>query len=363
MNADWSVNLRTKNNSNNNQMDIIETISRVAPDIIKTLEKRYSILRIIKYFEPIGRRSISNKVNISERVVRTEANILKDEGLIEISYEGMKLTTLGKTTIEKLDSIFHNLKGLTDLEMKLKDILGVKDVFIVSGSVDESPLVYKEIGKVAAKHLMKFITKGNIVGLTGGSTVYHVVDEIELSNNQPNDITIIPARGGLGKKVEHQANTLVEKLARKINASYKTLYTPDHLSKNAIKSLKEEPSIKEIVKLIDKIDVLVFGIGRSDAMAKRRGLEEDEINRLIEKGAVSEAFGYYFDKYGNIVHEISTIGISLDKFKSLENIIAVAAGISKAEAIMSISKLNKNLVLVTDENSAKKIINNYKEEN
>ena len=57
------------------------------------------------------------------------------------------------------------------------------------------------------------------------------------------------------------------------------------------------------------------------------------------------------------MHEISTIGITLEKFKKLKRLIAIAGGIDKAQAIVSVSKINSNLVLVTDVECAKEIIN------
>ncbi len=347
---------------NDNISNILDVINKVTPDFTEILEKRYSLLKIIQYFGPIGRRSISNKIGLSERIIRTEANILKDQEIIKISSEGMILTPIGETTIEKMDIIFHDLKGLRDLEVKLRKLLGIKDVEIISSSVDNPTLVYKEIGKKAAKHLKTLVKEGSILGLTGGTTISYVVEEYDKSSMNLGGVTIIPARGGLGKKMEFQANTLVERLSRKMNSKYKTLYTPDNLSQDAIDSLKNEPSIKKIIKLIDEIDVLLFGIGRADSMAKRRGLSDSEVKNLVKEGAVAEGFGYYFDKSGEIVFEISTIGIDLEKYKSLKDVLAVAAGSSKAEAIMSISKLNNNLVLVTDESAAKQIISNYKEE-
>ena len=47
--------------------------------------------------------------------------------------------------------------------------------------------------------------------------------------------------------------------------------------------------------------------------------------------------------------------LDLEIFKNLKNVIAVARGVEKTEAIIAISKLNPNLVLVTDEQTAKRI--------
>lgn len=344
--------------------ELISILNNIAPDFVETIEKRYSVLRVINYLGPIGRRSLSDKLDLTERNIRTASTALKKQGLIKISQEGMNITNRGKHTLDKLKYVFYTLKGLKILEDQLKEILKIKKVLIVPNSSDEDPFVYKDMGKTASKYMNSIIEDSSIIGLTGGTTIYQVVMEYKSKKDKEKykNVTIIPARGGLGKEVEYQANTLVQNLANKLECNYKTLYTPDFLSKDAIESLLKEPSIKSITELIEHIDILVFGIGRADIMAERRGLENDEIQDLISKGAVSEAFGYYFNENGEIVHEISTIGIKLEKFKSTKNLIAVAGGSDKAQAIASISKLNKNLVLICDESVAKKIILKYKEE-
>jgi len=171
-------------------------------------------------------------------------------------------------------------------------------------------------------------------------------------------LMILPARGGLGRKSDYQANTLVEKLAEKLNCHYKLLYTPDWISEEAKTTLLKEPEIKEIVSMLEKLDILIFGIARADVMAKRRQLDDASITDIAYKEAVAEAFGYYFDKEGNIVHEITTIGVELEKLNQVKELIAVAGGVDKAEAIAAVCKINRNLVLVTDEEVAKKILNN-----
>jgi len=88
----------------------------------------------------------------------------------------------------------------------------------------------------------------------------------------------------------------------------------------------------------------------------RRQLDDEAIKKITDKKAVSEAFGYYFDSDGKIVHEITTIGIEPEKLNEVKELIAVAGGVEKAQAIISVSKINKNLVLVTDEEVAKKIL-------
>lgn len=336
--------------------EVTDVLRQVAPEVTEILENRFNILKVISLMQPIGRRVLSTKVNLTERIIRKEANLLKEQGLVEFSLEGMTITESGLDTIELLSAFFRKMRGIHELEERLKSALNIKKV-IIAPTVNHDPiLTLDEVGRKAATYAKKLMDKDKLIGLTGGSTIYTVIDQFKPSNRVNDNLLILPARGGLGRKSDHQANTIVEKLAEKLNCPYRLLYTPDWISDEAKKTLLKEPEIKEIVSKLENLDILLFGIARADTMAHRRQLDDVDIEALIEKKAVSEAFGYYFDKEGNIVHEITTIGIELEKLNEVKELIAVAGGVEKAQAIASVSKINRNLVLVTDEEVAKKIL-------
>lgn len=330
-------------------------LKRVAPEMVELIETRYNILSVVSFLQPIGRRMLSTKLNMTERVIRKEANTLKQQGLVSFTLEGMTMTESGEEALELLRIFFRDLKGIRHLESVVAKKLNIKKVIVGSTILGNNELALKELGKSGAAVLASHITANSTIGITGGTAVHSVVDEFPDEEFNFDDSYVIPARGGLGKRTEYQANTLVEKLAGKINSQYKLLYTPDVLSKATIETLKNEPEIKEIIDLMDNIDVLLFGVGEAQAMAKRRSLPESLMSNLEAKGAVSEGFGYYFNKAGEIVHEISTIGISLELYKNLGDVIAIAKGEEKSEAIISIAKLNSNLVLISDESTINKI--------
>ena len=52
-------------------------IEAVAPDMLDVLQERFQILRNIYWMQPIGRRSLSETMGITERVLRTETDVLK----------------------------------------------------------------------------------------------------------------------------------------------------------------------------------------------------------------------------------------------------------------------------------------------
>lgn len=338
------------------EVDLVSSLlKRVAPEMVELIETRYNILSVVSFLQPIGRRMLSTKLSMTERVIRKEANTLKQQGLVNFTLEGMTMTESGEEALELLRIFFRDLKGIRHLESVVAKKLNIKKVIVGSTILGNNELALKELGKSGAAVLASHITGESTIGITGGTAVHSVVDEFPDEEFNYENSYVIPARGGLGKRTDFQANTLVEKLAGKINGHYKLLYTPDVLSKATIETLKNEPEIKEIIDLMENIDVLLFGVGEAQAMAKRRSLPESLMSNLEAKGAVSEGFGYYFNKAGEIVHEISTIGISLELYKNLGAVIAIAKGEEKSEAIISIAKLNPNLVLISDESTVNKI--------
>lgn len=336
-------------------MELLELQKRIAPEIVEIIEKRYLILRTVLSNQPIGRRTLSNLLGLSERVVRDEVNFLKEQGLLNINLMGMNITVSGEEIIEELGSIYSELKGIPKLKQRLEKVLKVKKLIVVpNGSID-TDLVLKDMGKVSSNLIKQVIGSKDIIGITGGSTMAAIAREM-VQENKTCDIVVVPARGGLGKDLETQANSIAAKLGEKLGGAYKLLYVPDTLDKEVLDVILKNQEIKEAIELINKMDILVFGIGRADAMAERRNLDLEKIKILEENGAVAEAFGHYFDINGKEILEHRTIGLTIDRFKEIPQIIGVAGGAEKAEAIMAVCNLRDDLIIVTDEDAARKIL-------
>lgn len=333
----------------------LDNLDILVPETKEIFIRRYQLLKLIEAYGPIGRRNLSSKSNSSERQVRNDADFLKDKGILNYLSEGMVISDKGIDLLEILEKFESHYYGFSHLKKVILEELGIKDIVIVDSNNHDFSATLNYMGLEGAKLLSRSLQPGDVIGLTGGTSIQSLVNGYTNKCRKNKDAIVVPARGGLGQSTKYQANTLVENLAKKLDAQYMYLYTPDFLSSESIKYLKEEPNIKKTIEIIEKINFLVFGIGKADVMAERRDLSEKQYNEIMSASAVSEAFGCYFNKKGEIVHEISTIGISLQQFKKLERLIAIAGGKDKAEAIVSISKINKNLVLVTDFECAKEI--------
>ncbi len=327
----------------------------IAPEIAETVELRYIILRNIFFNQPIGRRSLASVLSYSERSLRAEVKKLEEHGLVEIQPKGMSVTKSGEHIITELENFIFYLKGLDSISETIRHKYGCKDVIIVPGNSDEDETIIKQLGRETAAFLKLSLKDGDIVAVTGGTTMAQV-PKCMSSTSCPKNITVVPGRGGLGEKVEIQSNTIAAELAKKLGAKYRLLYVPDNLGAEAMGSVVNEPGVKEVISVIHNATILLHGIGGAEEMASRRGMTNEQIMDIINKGAVAEAFGFYFSKEGRIVHTTTSVGLSAKDLGKIRTVIAVAGGTSKAPAIQAFLRYHQPSVLITDEGAARRLL-------
>ncbi|AWE08606.1 hypothetical protein DCE79_15055 [Lysinibacillus sp. 2017] len=339
-------------------VSFFEAERKLVPEIDTFFKKRFRVLQALATFGPIGRRALAEQLHVTERDIRNETTVLSEQQLIIVQQKGMFCTEQGYEVLEQLYSLFRELSGLAAKEQQLTQHFNIERVIIVPGNVEMDLTVRHQLGKEAASILIESAQGKDKIAVTGGSTVA-AIGEFLSAIPPLNRANFIAARGGMGDEMTFQANTLVAKFAQKCEATYRTLFLPEHLSEQAYKAMKQEPMIEEMMALYEQVNIVIHGIGAAQEMAVRRNSTEQEQHSLEEKGAVGEAFGYYFNEAGDIVHHIRTIGIQLEQVKKAQTILAIAAGANKANAIQAYFKnAAKQTTLITDEQTANEIISN-----
>lgn len=339
--------------------DIINLQQKIAPELIELMERRYTILRYVSHSQPVGRRLLAGGLKMGERIVRTELEFLKNQGLLGGDAAGVRLTDEGILMVHELAEFVKCLKGLADIEACLKAQFELGHVVVVPGNLDEDELVKKELGRVTARYLLEIMRGDSTVAVTGGTTVWEVAEAVPASN-APHNVLFVPARGGLGEDVEIQANNIAAKIAKKLAATYRLLHVPDNIGEDAVKSLGKDPHIREITKTIKRADILIHGIGNAEELSVSRGDTMAKTRELMEAGAVGEAIGHYFSKDGTIVRTIHSLGVRLNDLKNINHVIGVAGGKKKAAAIMAVLSNGCETVLITDEAAGKAILESGK---
>jgi len=336
-----------------------ENLSLVAPEFPELLVRRYRILQKIYYSAPVGRRNLAHYFNMGERVLRREIEVLREQGLLKVDKNGVSLTPAGESAVLTLFPYLKLFLGLTGLEEELKRLLKVNRVIVVPGDLEQEQIVLTEIGRAAARILRQYLEPYTVLAVSGGTSCAALAEMLPESPG-PRGVMVVPARGGLGEDVNDQANTIAAHVARKLRSQYRLLHLPDSLSEETLQILLKEERIKEVIGIINSAQVLVHGIGNAEEMARRRGASEEEIENLRQKGAVGEVFGLFFDAQGEIVERIPSLGFYLEELgEHINNVIVVAGGRKKAEAIVAVIGNHPRELLITDEGAARKILELY----
>lgn len=333
----------------------LNAIKRVIPEMMELLKQRVRILQRILLLQPIGRRALSVEMVLTERVLRKELDFLRDQGLISTSAAGVYLTDDGCQLLDELENVVSAAEGRTQLARRLSELLSIPCVLIVEGDSDEAIWVKDNLGRKAATHLRNALLQNDVVAVTGGTTLASMAMHMP-ENGDSLKVQVVPARGGVGERVDIQANTVASLLADRLSGTSVMLHVPDRLSEETLEQLLTDPYVHERLKEIRRATIVVHGIGDALAMARRRKMSDEEVALLCEREAVAEAFGYYFRADGQVVYAMTTVGLRLDDLDSMRLIMAVAGGRNKAVAVAAAAAAYRIDVLVTDEGIAEALL-------
>lgn len=337
-------------------IELIRTQQQLLPDLLQVMRKRYEILRHIQLMQPVGRRSLSAVLSLTERVLRSEVEFLRQQGLIQVTSIGMSLTDQGSQLLIGMEPIIKEAFGLAKLENDLKNYLNIKEVVVVPGDSDQMKWVKKEIGRAGAKMLKKVTIPDQVVAVAGGTTVLAVA-KMMTPSPELQTTTFVPTRGGLAEdQVELEANYIVSLLAKNSGGRYRLMYIPEQLSDESYQSMMREPHIQSVLKVIRKARIVIHGIGDAKQMAIRRNSPQQVIEQLEKAEAVGESLGFYFNSRREVVGRIKAVGLTQEDIERIDLMIAVAGGASKAKAIEAICSHNQKQVLITDEAAATAIL-------
>lgn len=324
--------------------------------MIQVLQERFRILKYVEMAGPIGRRPLGEMAGLSERETRTMIDLLRTQQVIHVAKNGATITTAGIKVLEELEPVMEQWTGRSALKRRLKELLQISEVKIVAGNSDEDITAKNLLGMKAANEFVSRIGNRKTIAVTGGSTIASIPNFIHKKNDLK-DLLFIAARGGVGEDIGLQANVIAASFSEACGGKYSSFYYPDSLSEEAHRAFRNEPSVLKMIQLYDEVDCVIHGIGDAQTMAKLRGTSMEVESKIAKAEAKGEAFGYYFDKKGTVVHRIRTIGIQTKQLERVPLLLAVAGGKSKAEAILSYMAIApKQTTLVTDEGAAKEML-------
>ena len=304
-----------------------------------------------KYFrDDLKQSEIAEMIGVTRSAVSRMLTDAREKGLVEII-------------------IHHPLQYDHQLEKELGDSFDLQQVsVVVIREQVEYPEVRRRLGIAAARVLAELIKPGCKIGIAWGTSVQATIESVDESRQR--DTKVIQLIGVLGSsRHSYSAQTLVDKMAQKLGGEGTYLYAP-FLVENGktAASLMEDPTVERAIARGRDCDIALMGIGTTKpefcSLYKGEHLSLGDLEAIQSAGAVGDVCALYFDKYGQLspvdFHE-RRIGISLKGLQNIPTRLAVAGWFEKSEAILGAIRGGFVNSLVTDQQSALRILELAKE--
>jgi len=260
-----------------------------------------------------------------------------------------------------------------DLEKKLENLYGFKDVVIVEESaLDTKSQAASLIFGQAAEYLYSLLREGYRVGVTMGHTLDNVLQTNKTFKKFDN-LLCVPIVGGISQGatdgMDVQGNEIARRFTDKFGGKYIQFLSPAMFSdKRILDTFLQEKAVNFIFNEFKKIDIAVVGIGvpRGDdhTLIKAGYATGKELKELARQGAVGDITLQFFDENGNTerFHSFNdrVAAISMDVFKKIPLRIGIASGEKKTEAVMGAVKGGLINILITNAECANDLIRKHK---
>lgn len=329
---------------------ILYICKRIGSEIQMTIEQDYEKkLKIARHYYEDGltQQAIADALNISRPTVSKFLKEAREEGLVQIKVIDIKK------------------KGSTlQLEEELKSYFDLNDIKIVECKGNETQELKNRIGEAAAIYLETILHDGLKIGISWGSTLRAMIDNLR-GNKIVHNLEITTLVGGSGDMTyDVHANILAEEILKKYHGLGYFLYAPAIVDSEEVWNvLMMNQETRKLLERARNVDVALVGIGapiKSSNLVKTGYFKKDEIKEIHQKGAVGDICSRFFDLEGKECQlEINQriVGIELEDLKEIKQVIGIAGGAEKICSIYGALQGGFIDTLITDESTAREILN------
>jgi DNA-binding transcriptional regulator LsrR (DeoR family) len=247
------------------------------------------------------------------------------------------------------------------LEDQIAERFGLSHCEVVP-SVGDDDLPISALASGGARFLLKALERPDltVVGVGHGRTLAATVDRLpRLPRTRVRFVSLL---GCLTRNAAANPFDVIHRLAEKVGGEAYFMPVPFFANSVADKRvLMAQKSLTDVFALAREAQLHVVGVGEISAKAHMLDtgmITRDEFAELSQAGAVGEVLGHFVGADGRPVDaplNQRAIGLKIEDLKGKE-VVAVAGGHGKARAIGAV--LNSRVVtgLITDEATARRIV-------
>lgn len=294
------------------------------------------------YLEELGQNEIAKRLYISRPQVSKLITKAKKNHIVSIN----------------INDPFSEEQRAGD---KLKERYHLENAVVIDTRGMNIQEAYYSLAMNISYILTSRISNGNIIGVSAGYTAAACSKYTDIYNCS--NLLFIPLIAGESSRGEGwYANSNCARFAERHEGDYMVLNTPLIIREGeARRQLEENLAVKPVLECYEKVDALLLGIGQTtlESTLGQCSISQEEIMWAHEHGAKAIIGASFIDAGGNEMLKNQSdmfIGIKVKQIKKCKNVIAVALGLDKVDAIKAALKGEYINVLCVDLDTAKELL-------
>ncbi|MCG9663597.1 sugar-binding transcriptional regulator [Vibrio mediterranei] len=313
-------------------------ISEMGNDLLTEIAVAY-------YQDGATQEEISKKFGVSRAKIGRLLKQARDEGIVEITVK------------------YHPVYS-AKIEQRLIERFGVKRALIALDQADEEAQ-RMQVGGLVSNYLAQTLKGGTVVTVGQGRNVSAVAHHMGVIT--PRDCKFVCGIGGIHPRGgRFNADHICRQLAKKYGGSSETLYAPAYAeNKDQKLAFMQNATVKQTLDLARKADMAIVGVGdmsENSYMVDLGWFTADEVvQSRLNQGVVGDFAGYdFFDIQGqaaNTVMSDRVIGLGLEEFRMISEVIAIASENSKPMALLGALRTGVIDVVATSVSNALTVLN------
>ena len=282
------------------------------------------------YFENMTQQAIADRLSISRMRVIKLLEAARQNGIIQfrLRSDGVGMAEQSRALMEK----YH-----------------LKDVFLIP-SAEEEATTNESIARAGAMYIADRLGDNACINVGYGDTLSRTLNHLATMVETP--VTCISLTGGVSPYLPNTRSNV-------FNARLYLMPAPLLASSPEMASaMRGESSVSEIFDMAELSSFTLVGIGSihdSATVVKSGVRSRNDLFYLRMHNAVGDILCHFFDRDGQLLQtpiEDKLISTPLSRLKALRNVVGLAAGAQKADAIRAALRGGYLDVLVTDEATA-----------
>ena len=316
----------------------IQEISEQSTDLLTEISVAY-------YQDGATQEEISRKFSISRAKVGRMLKQARDEGIVEITV--------------KYHPVFS-----AKIEQRLIERFGVKRALVALDQPNEEEQ-RRQVAGLVSNYLSSNLKDGNVIAVGQGRNVSAVAHHMGVIT--PRDCKFVCGIGGIHPRGGmYNADHICRQLAKKYGGTSETLYAPAYAENKAQKEVfMQNTTVKQTLDLARKADVALVGVGdmsENSYMVDLGWFTPDEVvQSRLQQGVVGDFAGYdFFNVKGETANTVMSdriIGLSIEEFRPISEVIAIAAENSKPLALLGALRTGVIDVVATSVSNALTVLN------